>query len=65
MEEINQSIKWWRKKGKKKRKQKKEKRIVLRSFEKVKCYVHNIFTTNYGWLVIIGSKLNLALKLLF
>ena len=30
-----------------------------------KRYIHNIFTTNYGWLVIIGSNLNLALRLLF
>ena len=30
-----------------------------------KCYIHNIVTTNYGWLVIIGSNLNLALRLLF
>ena len=26
---------------------------------------YNIFTTNHGWLVIIGSSLNLVLKLLF
>jgi len=30
-----------------------------------KCYVHNIFTKNYKWLVIIGYNLNLLLKLLF
>ena len=30
-----------------------------------KCYVYNIFTTNYRWLVIIGYNLNLSLKLLF
>ena len=26
---------------------------------------YNIFTTNHGWLVIIGSSLNLVLRLLF
>ena len=26
---------------------------------------YNIFITNYGWLIIIGSNLNLALILLF
>ena len=26
---------------------------------------YNIFTTNHGWLVIIGSNLNLVLRLLF
>ena len=30
-----------------------------------KCYVHNIFTTNHRWLVVIGSNLNLTLRLLF
>ena len=29
-----------------------------------RCYVHNIFTTNHRWLVVIGSNLNLTLKLL-
>ena len=29
----------------------------------LRCYVHNIFTTNYRWLIIIGSNLNLTLKL--
>ena len=29
------------------------------------CYVYNNFTTNHRWLVIIGSNLNLALRLLF
>ena len=33
--------------------------------KKKKCYVHNIFTTNHRWLVIISSNLNLTLKLLF
>ena len=28
-------------------------------------YFYNIFTTNHGWLVIIGLNLNLALRLLF
>ena len=32
---------------------------------KNKCYVHNIFTTNHMWLVIISSNLNLTLRLLF
>ena len=30
-----------------------------------KCYVHNIFTTNHRWLVVISSNLNLILRLLF
>ena len=30
-----------------------------------KKYVYNIFTTNYRWLVVIGSNLNLTLRLLF
>ena len=30
-----------------------------------RCYVYNIFTINYGWLVIISLNLNLALSLLF
>ena len=29
------------------------------------CYVHNIFTINHRWLVVISSNLNLPLKLLF
>ena len=29
------------------------------------CYVYNIFTINYRWLVVIGSNLKLTLKLLF
>ena len=32
---------------------------------KEKYYVHNIFTTNYRWLVVISSNLNLTLRLLF
>ena len=28
-------------------------------------YFYNIFTTNHKWLVVIGSNLNLTLKLLF
>ena len=32
---------------------------------KEKCYIHNIFTINYSWLVIIGYNLNLSLKLIF
>ena len=32
---------------------------------KERYYVYNIFTTNHGWLIIIGSNLNLALMLLF
>ena len=28
-------------------------------------YVHNIFTINHTWLVVIGSNLNLTLRLLF
>ena len=28
-------------------------------------HFYNIFTTNHGWLVIIGSNLNLALRILF
>ena len=30
-----------------------------------KCFVHNIFTINHMWLVIISSNLNLTLRLLF
>ena len=30
-----------------------------------KSYVHNIFTTNYRWLVVISSNMNLVLWLLF
>ena len=41
-----------------KKKEKKKKMLRLRQF-------YNIFTTNHEWLVIIGSNLNLALKLLF
>ena len=63
MEEINQSIKRWRKREEKKKKQKKEKRIVLRQFEKFKkfkremrCsqYFHNIFIINFKWQVVTG-----------
>ena len=36
------------------------KKKVLRSQ-----YFYNIFTTNYMWLVIISSNLNLTLRLLF
>ena len=32
---------------------------------KKKCYVHNIFTINHMWLVIISSNLNLTLRLFF
>ena len=28
-------------------------------------HFYNIFTTNHGWLVTIGSNLNLVLRLLF
>ena len=34
-------------------------------FLQERCYAYNIFTTNYRWLVVIGSNLNLILKLLF
>ena len=30
-----------------------------------KYYIHNIFTTNHRWLVVIGSNLNLTLRLFF
>ena len=30
-----------------------------------KCHIHNIFITNYGWKVVIGSNLNSKFKLLF
>ena len=30
-----------------------------------RCYVYNIFTTNYMWLVVIGSNLKLTLRLPF
>ena len=28
-------------------------------------HFYNIFTTNYRWLVVIGSNLNLTLRLIF
>ena len=36
-----------------------------RERERERCYVHNIFITNYRWLVVIGSNLKLTLWLLF
>ena len=39
-------------------KKKKKKMLRLQQF-------YNIFTTNHEWLVIIGSNLNLAVRLLF
>ena len=44
-----------------------EKNVVPKSGEskKKKYYVHNIFTINHMWLVIISSNLNLTLRLLF
>ena len=46
-----------------------EKKIMVAKIwggiKKKKCYVHNIFTTNHRWLVIISSNLNLTLRLLF
>ena len=43
------------------------KNVVPKSGEskKKKYYVHNIFTINHMWLVIISSNLNLTLRLLF
>ena len=43
------------------------KKVVPKSGEskKKKCYVHNIFTINHMWLVIISSNLNLTLRLFF
>ena len=32
---------------------------------KIKCYVHNIFTTNHRLLVVISLNLNLTLRLFF
>ena len=32
---------------------------------KERCYVHNIFTTNYKWLVVISSNLKLTVRLFF
>ena len=37
--------------------------MLIKNYERY--YIYNIFTTNHGWLVIIGSNLNLALRLLF
>ena len=34
-------------------------------FIKERCYVYNIFTTNYRWLVVIDSNLNPTLRFLF
>ena len=48
--------------------EKKKKRRVVRNLGRVKkkkCYVHNIFTINHMWLVIISSNLNLTLRLFF
>ena len=44
-----------------------KKKVVPKSGEskKIKCYVHNIFTINHMWLVIISSNLNLTLRLFF
>ena len=33
--------------------------------KKKRCYVYNIFTINYRWLVVISSNLKLTLRLLF
>ena len=33
--------------------------------KKKRCYVYNIFTTNYKWLVVICLNLKLTLRLLF
>ena len=43
------------------------KNVVPKSREskKKKCYVHNIFTINHMWLIIISSNLNLTLRLFF
>ena len=43
------------------------KKMWFRNLERVKkkCYVHNIFTINHMWLVIISSNLNLTLRLFF
>ena len=43
------------------------KKNVVRNLGRVKkkCYVHNIFTINHIWLVIISSNLNLTLRLFF
>ena len=30
-----------------------------------RCYIYNIFTTNYRWLVVVGSNLKLILRSLF
>ena len=44
-----------------------EKNVVPKSGDskKKKCYVHNIFTINHMWIVIISSNLNLILRLFF
>ena len=44
-----------------------KKKVVPKSGEskKIKCYVHNIFTINHMWLVIISLNLNLILRLFF
>ena len=44
-----------------------KKKVVPKSGEskKIKCYVHNIFTINHMWLVIISLNLNLTLRLFF
>ena len=40
------------------------KNIILREVLRPQ-YFYNIFTTNHRWLVVIGSNLNLTLRLLF
>ena len=44
-----------------------KKNVVPKSGEskKKKCYVHNIFTINHTWLVIISLNLNLTLRFFF
>ena len=39
--------------------------VALFDKKEERCYVNNIFTTNHKWLVVIGSNLNLILRLLF
>ena len=48
-----------------KKKEKKHTHTHTHFFFFEKCYIHNIFTTNYRWLVVIGSNLNLTLTLIF
>ena len=39
--------------------------VYIYIYIKKRCYLYNIFTTNYRWLVVIGSNLKLILNYIF